>query len=229
MSELTSKELDFDADLAHVQKIRATIQDMRKHQLRGMVPQEEALFLLDFIDNLWREYTTVGCRALELEDELHKAASAHEPACEYEQDGYRIETACGDVFHLDACEDPPDHCGRCGKVPTIKQATQPPGTLPARLAECKQWLRERHADAISDGFTESMYSITHAMIEHLQRSAPPPRDALDRDELSIAIAHVLPLARKHLDYGPDCHVCRGIAVLERYSTATKEGDAHAPR
>lgn len=44
-----------------------------------------------------------------------------EPTCEYEQDGYRIETECGDVFHLNACEDPPDHCGKCGKVLTIKQ------------------------------------------------------------------------------------------------------------
>lgn len=36
----------------HVESIRSTIADMRRHELRGMIPQDEALFLLAEIDRL---------------------------------------------------------------------------------------------------------------------------------------------------------------------------------
>lgn len=35
-----------------VEEIRATIAEMRRHELRGLVPQDEALFLLSEIDRL---------------------------------------------------------------------------------------------------------------------------------------------------------------------------------
>jgi len=48
--------VDFDKDLARLDGIRSTMRDMQRYSLQG-VPQGEVMFLLSFIDNLWREYT----------------------------------------------------------------------------------------------------------------------------------------------------------------------------
>lgn len=116
---------DFDADLARVEQIRRAHSSAKPKtdNPAWWNSHHDMTVLFGFIDNLWKAYTF----------EINRAA--HEPACEYEQDGYRIETACGDVFHLDACEVPPDHCGKCGKVLTIKSPSPPPGERHAPKCE----------------------------------------------------------------------------------------------
>lgn len=47
---------DFDADLAELGRIRFTLEDMKRYGLHGGLPQEQAFFLLGFIDKLWKEY-----------------------------------------------------------------------------------------------------------------------------------------------------------------------------
>jgi hypothetical protein len=66
--------VDFDRDLAKLNTIRDTLKDMRKHGLRGGLPQDEAFFLLGFIDSLWGAYTTEGSKA----DRLRDGTVSHE-------------------------------------------------------------------------------------------------------------------------------------------------------
>lgn len=64
---------DFDKDLAHLDGVRKTMADMKRHGSLQGIPMHEAEFLLSFIDNLWREYSKLNNKAL---DALAVKASA---------------------------------------------------------------------------------------------------------------------------------------------------------
>ena len=52
---------DFDKDWARLEGIRSTMRDMQRYSLQG-VPQSEVMFLLGFIDNLWRTFSRTDAK-----------------------------------------------------------------------------------------------------------------------------------------------------------------------
>jgi len=58
-------------------------------------------------------------------------------------------------------------------------------------------------------------------LEEFGRAKKAARPTVPLEDIQRIAAWILPSLRKHLDFGPECHVCEAISELERYSTATK--------
>lgn len=154
-----SKTNPFEADLSRLDHVRVRLKDARKYGLA--VRLDDAVFLVEFIDKLWKEYT----RTL-----TGNETEADGPTCLWEpiEEGIRCYNTCrpGEEFNLDDGCDPYPFCHWCGRRIVIPECPwcggEHVGTdCRAEKANTQKAVDQRAIDANALADAHRMYEAEH--------------------------------------------------------------------